>query len=149
MIQTPAQAGNRASKPEHYLAVVGAQPRMECSLASAANMTTYTPAILNVLPGQARVRSGRQAVTGSAATAFNHREVQQKGLRDHISPICTLSQNGYGATSSQAHAYMRWEQSYVSQHTPDGWWTPDQPPQRYGAAILACPQMAPYEGGKA
>ena len=36
MIQTPAQAGNRASKPEHYHAVVGKQLRMISNLASPA-----------------------------------------------------------------------------------------------------------------
>ena len=98
MTQTPAQAGNRASKPEHYLAVVGVQPRMECSLASAAYMSTYTPAVLRTLPGRRDSRALPHLWGCCRGAVRNHREVQKKGLRDRISPICTLSQNGYGET---------------------------------------------------
>ena len=41
MIQTLAQAGNRACKSEHYLAVVGTQPRMGSSLASGMGARTH------------------------------------------------------------------------------------------------------------
>eukprot|EP00973_Karenia_brevis_P007394 1000351-Karenia_brevis.AAC.1 len=37
MIQTPAQAGNRAGESERYGALVGTQPRMGSNLASAVS----------------------------------------------------------------------------------------------------------------
>ena len=45
MMQTPAQAGNRASKPEHYQAVAGTQLRMGSNLASVATNEHTHPCI--------------------------------------------------------------------------------------------------------